>query len=66
MVQTEGNFPSQGKYTNDILKRFEMLDYKSMSTMMDANFKKLKEFTSNYYMIDPIMYRQFIGSLMYE
>ena len=66
MAQAEGNFPSQGKYTIEILKRFEMLDYKSMATLMDANFKKLKEFTSNYYMIDPTKYRQFIGSLMYE
>ena len=58
-------FPSQGKYTIDILKRFEMLDCKSMATSMDANFKKLKESTSNSDMIDPTMYRHLIGSLMY-
>ena len=58
-------FLSQGKYTIDILKRFEMLDCKSMATPMDANFKKLKESTSNSDMIYPTMYRQLIGSLMY-
>ena len=47
---------SQGKYTIGILKRFEMLDCKSMATPMDANFKKLKHSTSNYDMIDPTMY----------
>ena len=35
-------FLSQGKYTIDILKRFEMLDYKSMGTSMDANLKTLR------------------------
>ena len=49
-------FLSQGKYNIDILKRFKMLDYKSMATLMDANFKKLKESNSNYDMIDPTMY----------
>ena len=46
-------FPSQGKYTIDILKRFGMLDCKSMATPMDANFKKMKQSTSNSDMIDP-------------
>ena len=58
-------FLSQGKYTIDILKRFGMLDCKSMDTLVDANFKKLKESTSNFDMIDPTMYRQLIGFLMY-
>ena len=50
-------FLSQGKYTIDILKRFGMLDCKSMATSMDANFKKLKASTSNSDMIDPTMYK---------
>ena len=58
-------FLTQGKYTIDIFKRFGMLDCKSMATLMDANFKKLKESTSNFDMIDPTMYRQLVGSLMY-
>ena len=49
-------FISQGKYTIDILKRFGMLDCKSVATSMDANFKKLKESTSNFDMIDRTMY----------
>ena len=49
-------FLSQGKYTIGILKRFEMLDCKSMATPMDANFKKLKVSTSNSGIIDPTMY----------
>ena len=58
-------FLSQGKYTIEILKRFGMLDCDSMATSMDANFKKLKESTSNSDMIDPTMYRQLIESLIY-
>ena len=42
-----------------------MLECKSMATPMDANFKKLKESTSNFDTIDPTIYRQLIGSLMY-
>ena len=36
-----------------------------MATPMDANFKKLKDSTSNSDMIDPTINRQLIGSLMY-
>ena len=32
---------SQGKYTVDILRRFGMMDSKSMSTLMTTNLKKL-------------------------
>ena len=42
-----------------------MLDCKSIATAMDANLKKLRDFTSDSNFIDPIMYRQLIGSLMY-
>ena len=49
-------FLSQGKYTIDILKRFGMLDCKSMATSMDANLKKLRESASNSDLIDPSMY----------
>ena len=36
-----------------------------MATLMDANFKKLKESTLNSDIIDPTMYHQLSGSLMY-
>ena len=55
----------QGKYTTGILKRFGMLDYKSIATPMDANLKKLRDSASSSNLINPTMYRQLIGSLMY-
>ena len=64
-LRQEEIFLSQGKYTIDILKRFGMLDCKSMATLMDVNLNKMKDYTSNYDMIDPTMYLQFIGSMMY-
>ena len=48
----------------DILKRFRMLDCKSIATLMDANLKS-RDSTSDSNLIDPTMYRQLIGSLMY-
>ena len=42
-----------------------MLAYKSIATPMDANLKKLRDSTSNSNFIDPTMYHQLIGSLMY-
>ena len=33
----EGIFLNQGKYAIEILKIFDMLDYKSMATPMDTN-----------------------------
>ena len=58
-------FLGQGKYTIDILKRFEMLDCKSIATLMDANLKKLRDSALDSNLIDPTMYRQLIVSLMY-
>ena len=37
----EGIFLNQGKYAVEILKRFDMLDFKSMDTPMDTNLKLL-------------------------
>ena len=51
---TYGIFLGQGKYTVEILKRFEMMDYKSMTTPMASNLKLLS---------NAMMYRQMIGSL---
>ena len=49
----------------DILKRFGMLECKSIATPMDANLKKPRDSASDSNLIDPTMYRQMIGSLMY-
>ena len=59
------NFLGQGKYTIDILKRFGMLNCKSIATPMDAKLKKLRDSASYSNLIDPTMYLQLIGSLMY-
>jgi hypothetical protein len=56
-------FLSQGKYTLEILKRFKMKDCKSMPTPMVMDLKNMNDTNSGD--IDPHLYRQLIGSLMY-
>ena len=56
-------FLSQGKYTVDILRRFGMVDCKSINTPMDSNLRKLHETGSD--LVDPTLYRWLIGFLMY-
>ena len=53
----------QGKYVVEILKRFQMMDCKAMTTPMASNLKLLSDASSEA--IDATMYRQMIGSLMY-
>eukprot|EP00253_Pinus_taeda_P034602 PITA_34602 len=55
--------PGQGKYIVDILSRFHMEDCRPMSTPMITNWKKLH--ASDSELVDPTLYRQLIGSLMY-
>jgi hypothetical protein len=57
-------FLSQGKYTVEILRRFGMMDCKSMATSMLTNLKKMTETASNSNLMDPTLYIQLIGSLM--
>ena len=52
-------FLGQGRYTVDILSRFQMGDCRSMSTPMITNWKKLHAF--EFELIDPTIYRQLIG-----
>ena len=54
---------SQGKYVVEILKRFGMMDYKSMTTPMMTNLKLFGDTTSER--VDGTLFRQMIGSLMY-
>jgi hypothetical protein len=56
-------FLSQVKYTIKILQIFRMMDCKSMATPMMINLKLLSN--SSSYLVDPTMYKQLIGSLMY-
>jgi hypothetical protein len=41
--RTDEIFPSRGKYTVEILKKFGMTDYKSMPTSMVTDLKKMNE-----------------------
>jgi hypothetical protein len=59
----ESIFLNQGKYAVEILKRFDMLEFKSMNTPMEAKLKLLVDTSSE--LIDATLYRQIIGSLMY-
>jgi hypothetical protein len=62
--QQEGKaFLGQGKYTIEILKRFGMEDCKPMTTPMITNLKKLSSCESEK--VNPTIYRQLIGCLMY-
>ena len=56
-------FLGQGKYAVDILKRFWMEDCKPMCTPMITNWKQLH--ASEGKLVDPTIYLQLIGSLMY-
>jgi hypothetical protein len=42
-----------------------MMDYMSMATPMVSNLKKLHESAYGSDLVDPTMYQQLIGSLMY-
>ena len=53
----------QGKYVVEILKRFGMMDCKTMATPMAPNLKLLSDAASET--VDAMMYHQMIGSLMY-
>jgi hypothetical protein len=55
-------FLNQGKYIVEILKRFDMLECKSMNTPMEAKLKLLADTSSE--LIDATLYKQIIGSLM--
>ena len=59
----EGMFLNQGKYAVEILKIFDMLDCKSMATLMDTNLKMLSDESSE--LVDMNQYIKIIGSLMY-
>ena len=59
----EGMFLKQGKYTVEILKRFNMLECKSMATPMDSNMNLVVGDSSK--LVDATHYRQIIGALMY-
>jgi hypothetical protein len=56
-------FLGQGKYAINILQKFGMIDCKSMDTPMTIDIIKVRD--SNSDPVDPSLYRQLIGLLMY-
>jgi hypothetical protein len=56
-------FVNQGKYIKDMLKKFEMDDAKAISTPMGINRNLDSDASGN--MVDQMMYRSKIGSLLY-
>ena len=59
----DGIFLGQGKYAVEILKRFGMMNCKTMATPMALNLKLLSD--ASLETVDAKMYHQMIGSLMY-
>ena len=63
VVECGWNLPQQGKYVVEILKRFKMMDCKTMTTLMALNMNLLSVASSES--IDATMYCYMIYSLMY-
>ena len=64
VLQKDGQvFVSQGKYANEILRRFHMEKCKPMQTPLTGNWRK-EDATSGEVVVATI-YRQLVGSLMY-
>ena len=56
-------FLGQGKYAIKILQKFRMMECNSMESPMNADIRKVKD--PDFDPVDPSLYRQLIGSLMY-
>jgi hypothetical protein len=56
-------FVSQGKYAREILGKFHMEGCKPMDTPLPGNWRK--EDATSGEVVDAIVYRQLVGSLMY-
>lgn len=53
----DGIFLAHGKYTIDILRKFGMIDCKSINTPMITNMRKLLDSGIGFDLVDPTMYR---------
>ena len=58
-----GLFVSQGKYSREILERFNMQGCKPVDTPLPSGWRK--EDATSAEVVDAIVYRQLVGSLMY-
>jgi hypothetical protein len=59
----EGIFIHQAKYTKDLMKKFNMAEFKPMSTLM--SMAAVLDLDENGEAIDQRVYRSMIGSLLY-
>ena len=59
----EEMFVSKGMYANEILKKFHMERSKPMETPLVGNWRK--EDATSGEVVEAVIYRQFVGSLMY-
>lgn len=59
------NFLSHGKYIVKLLERCGMVDYKSVTTSMELNFKKLCGNYVGFGLANPTEYHQLVGVLMF-
>ena len=55
MVEIKGGFLRQGNYVIEILKRFQMEDYRPIATPMVTNLKKV--IASDSKLVDPMLYQ---------
>jgi hypothetical protein len=55
--RTDDIFPCQGKYIVEILKKFGMIDCKSMPTPMVMDLKKMNDASNDSGEIDPHLYQ---------
>ena len=58
-------FLSQGKYVVKLLERFGMVDRKSVTTLMELNFKKLCGSVVGPELGNPTEYQQLVVALMF-
>eukprot|EP00253_Pinus_taeda_P027783 PITA_27783 len=58
-------FLSQGKYVMELLEIFGMVEFKSLVTPMEINFKKLCGDIAGLDLANPSEYRLFIGALIF-
>eukprot|EP00253_Pinus_taeda_P001877 PITA_01877 len=56
-------FLGQGRYASEILKRFRMQGCRPMAMPMSTNWKKIDALRDKQ--VEPTLYRQLIGSIMY-
>jgi hypothetical protein len=60
LQRTDEIFLSQGEYTADIFKKFEILNFKPVAIPMMTNLKKISLSSFNFDKIDLAVYRQLI------